>query len=327
MSCLERSPLRLHDATERWVNVLNMAETAQKVFEGHEEDAIVRRSLVPVRPARPVTRRRATTASHLSEGHLDVRPLVPHRILIRPGPLPLALLPVATAAAAAVRVAQLHELDARRDAVPKHSVRVSVNEPHLLLCPTACDGGAALEEELEEVMACSGLEERLTHLLGHMTLNPLEWQQYAAWDPNHFTRILLASSPLYSIALSCWDRGQFSPPHDHAGSRNWIKVLSGNIQEVQYEPREREPPTVWPPAVSGSATGQGLGVSRAGQLAADTVTFLAPSTVHSCLNDQDERAFTLHLYSPPYTRAHFYDVASGGATPIDIPLFNEELTK
>jgi len=189
------------------------------------------------------------------------------------------------------------------------------------------DGGAALEEELEEVMACSGLEERLTHLLGHMTLNPLEWQQYAAWDPNHFTRILLASSPLYSIALSCWDRGQFSPPHDHAGSRNWIKVLSGNIQEVQYEPREREPPTVWPPAVSGSATGQGLGVSRAGQLAADTVTFLAPSTVHSCLNDQDERAFTLHLYSPPYTRAHFYDVASGGATSIDIPLFNEELTK
>lgn len=191
------------------------------------------------------------------------------------------------------------------------------------------DGGAALEEELEEVMAVSGLEQRITHLLSVMQLNPLEWQQYAAWDPSHFTRILLASSPFYSIALSCWDRGQMSPPHDHAGSRNWIKVLQGNIHEVTYESRFNDtnglgsggPPQQWPPAASGCPGG--LAVARAGNLAADSVTFLAPSTVHSCLNDQDERAFTLHLYSPPYTRAHFYDVATGGVTPIDIPLFNE----
>ena len=51
----------------------------------------------------------------------------------------------------------------------------------------------------------------------------------------HFTRVLLASSPYYSMVLSCWDRGQFSPVHDHAGSRNWIKVLQGTIDEVQYE--------------------------------------------------------------------------------------------
>ena len=62
-------------------------------------------------------------------------------------------------------------------------------------------------------------------LTARQAFNPLEWQQYAAWDPEHFTRVLLASSPYYSMVLSCWDRGQFSPVHDHAGSRNWIKVL------------------------------------------------------------------------------------------------------
>jgi hypothetical protein len=84
-----------------------------------------------------------------------------------------------------------------------------------------------VEEELEGVLRASGLEERVTQMLRVMAFNPLEWQQYAQWDHEHFTRVLLASSPYYSLVLSCWDRGQFSPPHDHAASRNWIKVLEG----------------------------------------------------------------------------------------------------
>jgi hypothetical protein len=39
-----------------------------------------------------------------------------------------------------------------------------------------------------------------------------------------------------------------------------------------------------------------LRVSRVGTLSSDSVTFLGPSTIHSCLNDHDSQAFTLHLY-------------------------------
>mmetsp|Transcript_34689 Transcript_34689/g.63485 ORF Transcript_34689/g.63485 Transcript_34689/m.63485 type:complete len:208 (-) Transcript_34689:203-826(-) len=179
-------------------------------------------------------------------------------------------------------------------------------------------GGASAEEELEEVLKSSRLETRVTEMLKAVQFNTMEWQQYASWDPKHFTRVLLASTPYYSMVLSCWDRGQFSPPHDHAGSRNWMKVLQGNIDEVQFEKRgtaETETETETPTPLS---------VSRSGTLSSDTVTYLGPSAIHSCLNDNDAPAFTLHLYSPPYTRAHFYDVATGKGVPIDIPLFGQD---
>jgi len=92
--------------------------------------------------------------------------------------------------------------------------------------------GRHSEEDLEGVLQASGLEERVTQMLRNMAFNPLEWQQYAQWDHEHFTRVLLASSPYYSLVLSCWDRGQFSPAHDHAGSRNWIKVLEGAFLRI-----------------------------------------------------------------------------------------------
>ena len=47
----------------------------------------------------------------------------------------------------------------------------------------------------------TGLERRITALLRTVALNPLEWQQAGAWDDEHFTRVLLASSPHYSMVL------------------------------------------------------------------------------------------------------------------------------
>jgi hypothetical protein len=41
-------------------------------------------------------------------------------------------------------------------------------------------------------------------------------------------------------------------------------------------------------------------------------------------NYQDAKAFTLHLYSPPYTRTHYYEPTSGERRAIEIPLFDSD---
>lgn len=57
----------------------------------------------------------------------------------------------------------------------------------------------------------------------------------------------------------------------------------GTVDEVQYEFSPRAGSEGTPGASLGSGA---LNVSRVGTLTADTVTYLAPSTIHSSVNDR-----------------------------------------
>lgn len=147
------------------------------------------------------------------------------------------------------------------------------------------------------------LEAKLTHMLKTMAFNPKEWESHAKWDSEHFTRVLLHESPHFSLMLNCWDKNQFSPAHDHGTSKNWMKILQGSLEELQFE------------APMPSMTQ--LQVARAGTMSEDSVTFIGPNAIHSCVNLSDEPCFAIHLYSPPYSRANFYDQESSARIPIE----------
>jgi len=102
--------------------------------------------------------------------------------------------------------------------------------------------------------------------------------------------VLLEQTADYNLVLTCWDRGHFSPVHDHAGSASWTKVLEGTLGEAVYDVGEG-----------------GLSLSRSCSHAADSAHYAGPGTVHGCENvDEEARCFTLTLYSPPYVRANAY---------------------
>lgn len=143
------------------------------------------------------------------------------------------------------------------------------------------------------------LRTTLTNALLTVKFNPLEWHQHGVWHPSHFTRILLARTNDYMLVLCCWEPGQFSEVHDHAGSANWIYMLEGTLQDFSYDDK--------------------LQVSREGTLGPDSVTYIAGSSVHSCVNASDQRAYSLHLYSPPYLQARAFDLESGASTVVKIP--------
>ena len=104
----------------------------------------------------------------------------------------------------------------------------------------------------------------------------------------------------------------------------------GSIEEVQYAhgPRSDYDSLDWEHNGHDQDNGASpLVVSRAGTLSADSVTMLGGSTIHSCVNDGDDPAFTLHVYSPPYTRASYYDVSTGTSVAVDIPTFAAAATE
>jgi len=84
-----------------------------------------------------------------------------------------------------------------------------------------------------------------------------EWRQYAKFKQGHYTRNLIGFDEKFTILLLCWERGQMSPIHDHAGSNCWVKVLEGELQETVYDINadgqtvsERSVVTYHPPGVT-----------------------------------------------------------------------------
>ena len=120
----------------------------------------------------------------------------------------------------------------------------------------------------------------VTNLLANCKLNEREWRQYARWDRDSFSRVLVADREDYNLFLVSWERGNFSPVHDHAGSASWTKVLEGALDEAIY----------------GLTSAGELRLERAGPMS-EGVTYAHADLIHGCV--ATNRCFTLQLYSPP----------------------------
>jgi len=84
---------------------------------------------------------------------------------------------------------------------------------------------------------CPQLHANVCNLLEQIQLNPEEWKAQAKLSASHFTRVLVGQSERWMLILTCWDKDQGTPIHDHQGSYNWIKVLEGNLLEENYRCR------------------------------------------------------------------------------------------
>ena len=87
---------------------------------------------------------------------------------------------------------------------------------------------------LDEAFAAGGEVADVTNLLANARLNEREWRNYARWNKDSFSRVLVADRDDYNMFLVAWERGNFSPVHDHAGSASWTKVLEGELDEAVY---------------------------------------------------------------------------------------------
>lgn len=135
---------------------------------------------------------------------------------------------------------------------------------------------------------------RVDAILRRTRLNPREWGQHAVFRRGRYTRSVVGHSPGQFIALLlCWERGQQSPIHDHAGAHCFMKVLSGQLNEERFE----QPDGGGAPLLVGEST---LSASSADR----SVGFMHDDMgLHRISNPStEEAAVSLHIYSPPFSQ-------------------------
>jgi cysteine dioxygenase len=144
---------------------------------------------------------------------------------------------------------------------------------------------------------------RAAAILGEYARLHDDWRAHAHFAPGCYTRNLVGRTEWYELLVLCWDAGQTSPIHDHAGQNCWMAVLEGSIEEVQY---------AWPePGRVGPLTSQGSRAFEPGRVAYinDDIA------LHVVRPADGGRGISLHLYSRPIETCHAYDEATGRVLP------------
>ena len=108
-----------------------------------------------------------------------------------------------------------------------------------------------------------------------------------------YTRNLIAYDEKFTILLLCWEKGQMSPIHDHAGSNCWVKLLDGVVEESLYELDE---------------DGKTPNLLSRKPYKPGGVAYINDSYgVHKMGNPNlDHVAISLHVYSPAYHECHIF---------------------
>jgi len=116
------------------------------------------------------------------------------------------------------------------------------------------------------------------------------------------------------LVLSCWEKGQVSPLHDHAGARAWVKVLQGQLKDTQY-------------TLATDSTSDPL-VHKSEKLhGEDSVIVMDGASIHQMENVTDTMGVSMQLYSPPYNECYCYCKKTGQKRLMDVHhIFQERST-
>lgn len=134
--------------------------------------------------------------------------------------------------------------------------------------------------------------------------NATDWDDFALWDDHTYTRNLIdEGNGKYNLMLICWNNGQASSIHNHAGSHCFMKICDGTLTEELYcKPDE-------------VTEGQKLKPCKVTPLQTDDVAYISDMIgMHRIANaSHTVPAVSLHLYSPPYEKCKSYCDVTGKA--------------
>lgn len=143
-------------------------------------------------------------------------------------------------------------------------------------------------------------------------VDPKSLEPYLNFTPTHYTRNLIYRCPLFELMTICWDVGQVSRIHNHAGQQCWMAVPIGKLDVQNYEVVE----------VDGK-TGHCV-LREANRIVMDPQRPChvdAALPVHAVLNPAEygQQAVSLHVYSRPYDRCLVYSLEN--SSYMEVPLF------
>lgn len=129
-----------------------------------------------------------------------------------------------------------------------------------------------------------------------MNIPTHEFERYAIWNTEAYTRNCIERTDAYEIILLCWESGNITPIHSHGGERCWVYQVDGNLTEIRFEEK---------------AIGELVETHRM-ILEPGKLTYMEDSMgYHQIRNESGQRAMTLHVYASPIDACNAYDEEEG----------------
>uniref|UniRef100_K3WU36 Cysteine dioxygenase n=1 Tax=Globisporangium ultimum (strain ATCC 200006 / CBS 805.95 / DAOM BR144) TaxID=431595 RepID=K3WU36_GLOUD len=121
-------------------------------------------------------------------------------------------------------------------------------------------------------------------------MRELERFAYADTSKNYTRNLIATDNETYALILIVWNRGKYSPIHDHPCDGCWVKVINGAINEVRYVSQD------------------GKLVESSNVTLDQGVTYMDDSMGFHKIGNPSATvdATTLHLYSPPYDKCRVW---------------------
>lgn len=147
--------------------------------------------------------------------------------------------------------------------------------------------------------------EAIQELLGRLEVSIEEIEPYLHFDADRYQRNRIAQTDNFEALFLCFESGQRTPIHDHAGSACGVKVVEGTATETIFEMSE----------------GGWLLATGSDELVAGGVVGSIDMDIHQVSNLQDDskRLVTLHIYSPPLGEVGNYLVEERQVTKVKAP--------
>ena len=135
---------------------------------------------------------------------------------------------------------------------------------------------------------------RMHDILERLCITPGEVEPHALFSEKRYARNLVYKDRTFEIMIMCWNAGQRSSIHDHAGSLGGIKLLQGELTECLF---------------TRAANGMIKSLSSADYAIAGT-RVEETSLIHQISNLQADNAKTVsvHVYLPPLVRMNVYSL-------------------
>ena len=135
---------------------------------------------------------------------------------------------------------------------------------------------------------------RMQNVLDRLVISPGEIQPHARFSERRYARNLAHKEREFEIMVMCWNAGQRSSIHDHAGSLGGIRILRGELTECLFVR---------------AANGMIKSLSSV-DYAMEQTRVEETSLIHQISNLQAENARTVsvHIYIPPLVRMNVYSL-------------------
>ncbi len=156
---------------------------------------------------------------------------------------------------------------------------------------------------MEQIKTISQLVNQLNHckkneikrIVDKIRIPVSEFNNYATWNDEHYTRNCIARTKNFELLLLCWQEGQETPVHCHNDQDCWVFLIDGSIIEHQYKKDEDDLPIITETEI----------MKELGSYYINDDIGL-----HSLHNSIDKRAMSLHIYVNPIEECSYFSQRS-----------------